>query len=464
MKSIFGVAIAASALAAGCSSPLSQSWDDPVSRSIRARFQAADLQRAAGAVPPDNPAIEIESLGSLSVDDAIRIGIANTPGLRRAGYRVDIAAGRVLQAGLYPNPSFAFDAEGLGADAGAGGETIYRVEQEIVLGGKLGKARAVAEADRLAAQAGFVAEEFDVAARVSNAYFAAVAARERQQSRQEMLDLSRRLFEAVSAQVEAGSATEADRLRAEVVREQAEIEFETARLDATTARRLLGTVIGMEGPVTLALSTPPDELPSFPDRDSILAMALETNSRVSLAKIAIERAGRAHELAKAEAVPNLIASIGPRFSDIDNETTLDIGLGVEIPLFDRNQGNIHAALAERLSSAAQLREVQLQLIGEVGEAWAAYESARLTIGRYREQLLPKADRTLDLTRQAYERGKVGYLRLLDAQQVVIESNIAYINALARLQRSAALLRQLAQTEAPWRDAAAETGSLPEDTP
>ncbi|MBN4052606.1 TolC family protein, partial [bacterium AH-315-K20] len=118
----------------------------------------------------------------------------------------------------------------------------------------------------------------------------------------------------------------------------------------------------------------------------------------------------------------------------------------------------------RLSSAAQLREVQLQLIGEVGEAWAAYESARLTIGRYREQLLPKADLTLDLTRQAYERGKVGYLRLLDAQQVVIESNIAYINALARLQRSAALLRQLAQTEAPWRDAAAETGSLPEDTP
>ncbi len=467
MKYIFGVAVAASALAAGCSSPLSPSWDDPVYRSIRDRFETIDTQRAAepaGAIANNEPAGGIETLDRLSVEDAIRLGIANTPSLRRAGYRVDIAAGRVLQAGLYPNPSFAFAAEGLGADGGAGGETIYRLEQEIVLGGKIRRAREVAEADRLAAQAGFVAEEFDVAARVTRAYFNAVAAQDRLRSRREMLDLSERLLRAVATQVDAGSATEPDRLRAEVVREQAEIEYETASADAKAAIRQLGVTIGVDNSIQLALSTRPDALPNFPDRDEIVAMALDTNSRVSRARIAIERAGRAHELARAEAVPNLIASIGPRFSDIDNETTMDVGLGIELPLFDRNQGNIHAALAERLSSAAQLREVQLELIGEVSQAWSAYESARLTIGRYRDQLLPKAERTLDLTRQAYERGKADYLRLLDAQQVVIESRIAYIDALARLQESAALLRQLAQTDAPWRDASAGTSPHTEDTP
>jgi cobalt-zinc-cadmium efflux system outer membrane protein len=172
---------------------------------------------------------------------------------------------------------------------------------------------------------------------------------------------------------------------------------------------------------------------------------------VSLARIAIERARSVHELAKAEAVPNLVASAGPRYSDPESETTLDLGVGMEIPLFDRNQGNIRAAMADRLSSAAQLREVQLQLIAEVSEAWAAYESARIATTRYQQTLLPKAQQTLDLTRQAYERGNADYLRLLDAQQVVIESRISYVDALYRLQAAAALLRELAQTDAPWRD-------------
>ncbi|MCA9307398.1 MAG: TolC family protein, partial [Phycisphaerales bacterium] len=64
---------------------------------------------------------------------------------------------------------------------------------------------------------------------------------------------------------------------------------------------------------------------------------------------------------------------------------------------------------------------------------------------------PKAERTLDLTRQAYERGKADYLRLLDAQQVVVESRIAYVDALQRLQEAAALLRELTQHNAPWRE-------------
>ena len=363
---------------------------------------------------------------------------------------MDAATGRVTQAGLYPNPAFAIDAEGLGSDAGGGGETVYRVEQEIPLGGKLRRARGVAEADRWSAQAELVAEEFAVASQVTRAYFGVVAAEERAARRQDLVELADQLLGAATARVDAGAATEVDRLRAEIATEQARLALDAAVLERDAARRALALAMGVEGPVTLPLTSAPDVLPDLPDREEFVAAVLATNSRAAMAQIAVERARRAHALARAEAVPNLVASIGPRYSDPENETTLDIGLGIDIPLFDRNQGGIEAAIAERLAAAAGLQGVQRELLAEVSEAWSAYEASRLAAARYREHLRPMADRSLDLTRQAYERGKADYLRLLDAQQVVVESRIAYVDAQQKLQEAAALLRELAQIDASWR--------------
>jgi len=80
-----------------------------------------------------------------------------------------------------------------------------------------------------------------------------------------------------------------------------------------------------------------------------------------------------------------------------------------------------------------------------------YESARHTVEAYGSSLLPKAQRTLELTREAYRAGKTDYLRLLDAQQTLVRSRIAYIDALASLHEAAAILEGLMQRTAPWRD-------------
>lgn len=129
-----------------------------------------------------------------------------------------------------------------------------------------------------------------------------------------------------------------------------------------------------------------------------------------------------------------------------------MGLSVGLPLFDRNQGEIAATLAERIGAGAQLRSVRLSLIKAVSEAWSSYESARFSVAQYRDSVLPKAQRTLDLTREAYRAGKIDYLRLLDAQQTLVRSRIASIDALASLHEAAAILEGLMQRSAPWRDA------------
>lgn len=460
MKSWQAAAVVGCLLGVGCAGPLDRPWDDPVYRSVRERYGASDAQGAGLGdenTEHDPTGGALGSLERLTVEDAVRIGVANAPGLRRAGYEVDIADGLATQAGLLPNPSFVFEGEGLGDDDGAGGETIYHVEQAIVLGGRLRKARDLGDADRMAARAAFLSEERALAARVTGAYFAAVAARERLDSRRELGALSERVLGAARAQVEAGAATEPDRLRAEVVLEQAQIGLAEAELAYGAALRALGAAMGLGGPVGLPLATGLDAAPELGGLEELTASALANNGRVALASIGVERARLAHALARAEATPDLIASVGPRYSDPDGETTVDVGLGVEIPLFDRNQGAIRAAVGERLASAARLQGVRLDVAAEVGEAWAAYEASRVAATRYRERLLPRAERTLELTRQAYERGKADYLRLLDAQQVVVESRVAYVDALERLHENAALLIELTQPGR-GRDAGVENGA------
>lgn len=441
-----------SGLVAGCAGPLDQRWENSAYRTQQNRYMEHDLriaQNTAGAIPESN--FSLDTLDALSVEDATRLAIQHNPQLRAAGYRVDAATGRVLQAGLYPNPSLSFSGESIGANAGSGGETAYTIEQEIVLGGRIRRAREVANSDRLAAQESFVAQEFTLATRVSRAYFGVVSAQQQLSDRRELSDLSSQLLDAVRARVEAGSATEPDLLRAEVVFEQSQIELESAQNLEQAARQILASVIGVEQLIDPPLTTSVDEFAELPAYEDLVASTLAANSRMALARISVQRARQSHKLAQAESTPTLIASVGPRYSDIDGETTLDVGLNLEIPLFDRNQGEIEATLSERLSASAELRNVQLELLAEVAQAWSVYQTSLMGVERYQQQLLPKAERTLDLTRQAYQSGKADYLRLLDAQQVLIESRLSYVEAAERLHSAAALLNELSQTHAHWRE-------------
>lgn len=445
---------------AGCTGPLDRVHDDRGTRPASDRYRAPDAGTALGVPATIATAAEqLHALDTLGLDDAIRLAIIANPRLRQAGYEVDIAAGRVTQSGLYPNPSLVFSAEGLGSDAGSGGETIYAIEQEIILGGKLARARDVARVERRIARARLAGEEFALASGVTRAYYAALTAQQRLTHRRDLLELAERLLGSVEAKVDAGASTEPDRLRARLAREQASIEAEAAELVAISALRRLASVIGLDGEITIPLDDGGGVLPVMPERGELLARVLEINSRVEIARLSMERARQAHRLARARGVPDMVASIGSRYSDPDGETTLDLGLGIEIPLFDRNQGEISAALGERLSAGEGLRAVQLELAGEVADAWGEYESARIVVTRYRDQLLPMAARSLELTRQGYERGKGDFLRLLDAQQGVVETGIAYTDALQRLYEAAAMLNELAQLDAHWR-----TPDAPDATP
>ncbi|MEO2006910.1 MAG: hypothetical protein ABGY41_22765, partial [Candidatus Poribacteria bacterium] len=106
------------ALAIGCSAPSSHDslWQEP-----RALGTAVP-----SPLPPTDPALEgistaVETPGSLTVDDAIRLALTANPALAAAGWDVRGAEAAAWQAGLRPNPELAFEAEEMVGSGGLSG-------------------------------------------------------------------------------------------------------------------------------------------------------------------------------------------------------------------------------------------------------------------------------------------------------------------------------------------------------
>jgi cobalt-zinc-cadmium efflux system outer membrane protein len=118
-----------------------------------------------------------------------------------------------------------------------------------------------------------------------------------------------------------------------------------------------------------------------------------------------------------------------------------------VPLFDRNQGNIRAARADIASARADLRSGEIDLATQAAQAIAAYRTSQRLVEWYEEYILPKARETVALTQTLYARGEVTFLSLLQAQRILTETELAFVESQADRWNGAVTIADLLQLEA-----------------
>jgi cobalt-zinc-cadmium efflux system outer membrane protein len=109
--------------------------------------------------------------------------------------------------------------------------------------------------------------------------------------------------------------------------------------------------------------------------------------------------------------------------------SLAVGVTLDLPVRNRNQGAIAAALAERAAATQRREFTELTVRREVASAFARYQSAARAAEIYRVGVQGQANANLAVVRQTYELGSKTLLDVIAEQRRFIEVQTGYIEAL-----------------------------------
>ena len=421
----------------------------------------AALAQSAGAIdiarPLAAPAIRLESDQPVPAEIATTAGLPaprtleefvllaerSHPRLVAARAAIEAARGQAVQARLYPNPTIAGASPQI-----AGPESQWNgfVQQDLVTAGKLRLSQQAALRKVQQAEYDLIRARFDVLRDVRQTYYALLVAQRRVEIYRLLFDIAKRSYDIGMALAEAGEGTKADVLFWSIERDQAEVRLVNSSVFVETGRRELAAAIGLPradvGPIEADLFR---KIPWF-DLKTLQEEIVRANAKPRSAEARVAQAQWALERAVVQPIPNINVLGGYQRQVGPAQEQGLVQVMMQVPLFDRNQGNIRSARADIASSRADLRTIELDLATQAAQAVATYRTAQRQADWYEHSILPKARETLQLTQQLYARGEVTFLSLLQAQRILTETELAFVEAQAARWTGAVAIADLLQLE------------------
>ncbi|MCE9568190.1 MAG: TolC family protein [Planctomycetes bacterium] len=324
-----------------------QSRETPESLRIRKPLESLPPRFNGTVVPAGGqnlPALAaLEQSQPAVVDEFVQLAVTRNPRLARATIAIDAAQGRYLQAGLYPNPELAVNWDEIGDRTGPGGIiTAPKLTQTIVTGKKLSLSQAVVAREVDQATLELISERYLVVAAVRAAFYEAYTLQQRYEVLGELLKLADEAVANGKRLLEAKQIARLDMVQLEVQQQQFRAELQAVEKELPAAYRQLASVTGENGLNVPAVVGTFDGLPVY-DLEQTRAAVLASHPDIRRAKVGVDRAQAAVRRAQVEPIPN-VSVYGGYIRQYENKShDGPAGLSMPIPVWNRNQGNIHAA-------------------------------------------------------------------------------------------------------------------------
>jgi cobalt-zinc-cadmium efflux system outer membrane protein len=415
-----------------------------VSRSAGAHGAAARLGPSTGRHAWHAIALVVLALGvtrmanaaPLTLDRAIAEAVRHNPELATLPLQRRVLEARGQQAALPPALNVGLELENvLGTGDARGvrvGEATLSLSSVVELGGKR-TARVDAARSALGSfDTERSARQLDVLAEVTRRFIDAAAATERVHLAERAAGIAQRTLANAERRVKAAKAPHVEVDRAEIAVQRAKLTERKARADADAARRQLAATWGstdavLDGTPIGDVDARLLDVPSVADFDALVA---RLDASPDFLRFASEARLRDAELrlAQTQSRPNLQWSAGVRRLQESRDQAFVAGLSIPIGSARRAESGIAEARAqrelvdvERSAAQVRVRATLYALHRSLREAVAAVEALRTT-------MLPRMEEALKETQYAFDRGRYGYLELVDAQREYLDVQSALIDA------------------------------------
>jgi len=414
----------------------------------------AERDKAILAAYPEVKPISATALSEItsgsqrvSLAELQQIALMSSPVVRRAQDDASAAFGAVIQAGVYPNPTVAYDSAQvpIGVNAGQQGAVISQI---IKTGGKLSLAQQVAGYDYINAHVAMRRAQLDVINLVRTNYFQVLVAQKGVEINQALVSLADEVYRLQLKQLVAGEAAGYEPLQLYTQALQARNSLVQAEASFRSNWKQLLAVMGRPDLAPTNLEGRADALAPIFDPELAKARMLEEHTDVLTARNTILQAQTNLVLQRRTRVPDLQTATGLHFDNASNTTQIALSLGVTLPLFDRNQGNIWQAQGKVARANEDLLATQNNLTSQLADAFGRYESNRVIVENYRDRILPSLARAYRamIRRYQVEPEKVGFNDIVVAQQNLATALQSYLTALGAQWQAVVDIANLAQSD------------------
>ncbi|HJY28608.1 MAG TPA: TolC family protein [Pyrinomonadaceae bacterium] len=369
----------------------------------------------SGIQAQEKPAV---SKRPITLAEALEIFMRQNLELVAARYDIETADAEKLTARLRPNPQITVGLSDLPVNLS--GPFIkeqtydYGISRTIELGGKRSKRIDVANANSELARGQFQMAVWQMTNDLKRKFYTVVL-------NQSLLNLAREneatfaeIVKHTTELVNAGEISGLDLERVEVEKLKFDTDVANSERDYEVALRDLRFALGgdyrtMDIDVTGTIDYEPYQF----SHDELLDMALAARPDLKAAKLS-ERAADANiRLQDAQRIPDL--TLGGGIEQVPSGTSsYNFGVGIELPISNRNQGERAKALIEKRKAQNQAQLLTNQVLSDVDKALVAFQMQKRRVDLYRTGVITKVNDIQNMTQIALKAGESSTLDLLDA--------------------------------------------------
>ncbi len=385
------------------------------------------------------------------------------PDLAVARAQWQLAAAGLKTAGARPNPSLTATP---GYDSGIPGNFspwLIPVSLDIPIETAGKRGQRLAEAAKIAESArwSFVSAAWSVRSNVRTALLDLQFAGRRAALLQTQVAAESEIVQRLQQQLAAGAIARPDLTVAQMALNRAQLDLADASSKQAQARARLAEAlgVGLDAVNNLKLSfdfpaTAPEAL-TAPDARST-ALRGRADVLGALADYAAAEADLRLQVAKQ--YPDL--HLGPGYAWNNGnagDSQWSLGLTLELPILDQNQGPIAEGAARRKLAGAKFIAVQAQVIAQIDRANAGLAAARQQVSTS-HTLLKSAESQAQAVTAQVQAGAATRLDLLSAQMDLNAVRLAQLDGESQFQTALGALEDALQQPAEWNAIALKTSA------
>jgi outer membrane protein, heavy metal efflux system len=387
----------------------------------------AVLGSAASGAETHDAFTAVTATNTTTLDALVTETLARNPELKF--YEAEILAAKAgrKSAGLLANPELSGSVGnktvrggGLSAEGVAWSVSVM---QPFEWPGRLGLRKAIANRDIELAELGYERFKIALAGRVRTLAYSLFAAQEKSAAATEVAERFKALREVLVQRDPAGLTPLLEARVIEATELNAQRKASEATLATQSALLELNQLRGDTPDARLAVSQTQIGFRPPEDKGALLALARTNNFELKVRAVELAQQGFRVDLARNERYPAL--SVGPTFSEEnagrDRERVIGVGVSLPLPLWNRNKGNIEAALARQIQAEVSLHVTAREIERKVIEAALTYETKLGEIAKWRPDSVEHFREAAEVADRHYRLGAVPISTYVELQKQYLEA-------------------------------------------